>query len=273
MPDLLARVDEAAAVIRAEWPQRPVAGIVLGSGLSNFAASVICEASFENSRIPHLPAATALGHQGRFVCGQLAGVPVIVQQGRLHAYEGHSFEDITFPIRVMQALGIESLVLTNAAGAVNPDYQCGDIMLLDDHINLMWGNPLTGVHDERLGARFPDMSQPYDAQLLEQAEQIGRSLTPRIQRGVYVAMAGPSYETAAEYRMIQRLGGDVVGMSTVPEVLVARQAGLRVLAMSVVSNVFRPLGCDTTTGHAVIETVASVEPILRQIVTGVLGQQ
>ena len=273
MPNLLTRIDEAAAVIRAKWPLRPVAGIVLGSGLSNLAASVNCEASFENSCIPHLPTATALGHQGRFLCGQLAGVPVIVQQGRLHAYEGHSFEDVTFPVRVMQALGIEVLVLTNAAGAVNPDYECGDIMLLEDHINLMWGNPLTGVHDDRLGARFPDMSQPYDAKLLEQAEQIGRSLTTRIQRGVYVAMSGPSYETSAEYRMIQRLGGDVVGMSTVPEVLVARQAGLRVLAMSVVSNVFRPHSSAPTTGHAVVETVAAVEPILQQIVTGVLRQQ
>lgn len=273
MPDLLTRIDEAAAVIRAEWPQRPVAGIVLGSGLSNFAASVNCEVSFENSRIPHLPTATALGHQGRFVCGQLAGVPVIVQQGRLHAYEGHTFEAVTFPVRVMQALGVELLVLTNAAGAVNPSYECGDIMLLEDHINLMWGNPLIGVHDDRLGVRFPDLSQPYDANLLEQAEQIGRSLTTRMQRGVYVAMSGPSYETAAEYRMLQRLGGDVVGMSTVPEVLVARQAGLRVLAMSVVSNVFRPLSSAPTTGHAVVETVASVEPILREIVTGVLRQQ
>lgn len=258
--------DAAAELIRERWTRRPVAGLVLGSGFGGLASAIDVESVFAASDIPGLPSSTATGHRGRIVCGTLGGLPVIVQDGRLHSYEGHDFATVAWPVSLMIRLGIEALIVTNASGGVNPEFVPGDVMLIDDHINLMWGNPLIGLNDERIGPRFPDMCDPYDAGLGERFAVAAVESGQRIHRGVYLALAGPNYETAAEYRMVRTLGADVVGMSTVPEVLVARHAGIRVLGISIVSNVFQDTTVeagevpDETTGEAVVAQVAETAP-------------
>lgn len=264
-------IDEIAATVRSIWPDNPAFGVVLGSGLGTLADSITAEATIDFDCLPHFPRATALGHRGRFVCGRVQGVPVIVQQGRFHAYEGHSFEHITLPIRVMQSLGVRTLILTNAAGGLRPGMQVGDVMLIEDHINLLFGRSLP-VHGSAIGEPRPaDGSPHYDRQLMSQAEQTGRQLSERVTRGVYLALSGPCYETRAEYRMVRNLGADAVGMSTVPEVLIARLAGMRVLAMSVISNVETSDIGDPVSGEEVIRTVSSVEPVVRSIVHAIVS--
>lgn len=263
--------NEIATAVRSIWPDNPAFGVVLGSGLGDLADSIEVEAAIDFHGLPHFPKATAMGHRGRFVCGKLRGVPVIVQQGRFHAYEGHSFDHITLPVRVMQSLGVRTLILTNAAGGLRPGMQVGDVMLIEDHINLLFGRSLP-TYGLPIGEPSPADSTPhYDRQLIQRAEKIGGELSERVTRGVYLALSGPCYETRAEYRMVRNLGADAVGMSTVPEVLVARQAGLRVLAMSVISNVETSDNGDPVSGEEVIRTVASVEPIVRGIVHAIVG--
>lgn len=270
MLDLNLQTAEAAAAVRSIWPEIPVWGVVLGSGLAGIAENIHVEAEIDFRRIPHFPRATAMGHRGRFVCGRIGGVPVIVQQGRFHAYEGHSFSKVTLPVRMLHALGVRHLILTNAAGGLRSEMQIGDVMLIDDHINFMFGNPLIGPNDESIGPRFVDLAQPYDPRMILLAEQAGRRLSPRISRGVYAALSGPCYETRAEYRMVRSLGADAVGMSTVPEVLVANHAGMKVLAMSVISNVESGNESAPTDGQEVIQTVAAVEPQVRGIIKSVI---
>lgn len=266
MTDLKTRITESAASIRSRWEGVPRVGIVLGSGVAGLAEAVEDAVVIDTKTIPHFAHSTAIGHAGRLVCGRLGGQCVVIQQGRVHAYEGYAFEDVAFSVRVMHALGVQTLVLTNAAGSVNPAHQVGDIMLVADHINLMFGNPLRGPNDDSLGPRFPDMCDSYDVPLRQLAEDVARGVTDRVHVGVYVAMLGPNYETRAEYRMIRLLGGDVVGMSTVPENIVARHCGMKVLGLSIVSN----LADEVANGHSVIANVAAAEPIVRRIVTGVL---
>lgn len=267
------RVAECAARIRSEWQPQPAVGIVLGSGLGDLADSIQPAAIFPFDSLPHFPSATAVGHRGRFVCGWLGEVPVVFQQGRVHGYEGLDPELVGMPIRVLQALGVGTLILTNAAGGLRENMQCGDVMLIDDHINLMWMNPLIGPNDDALGPRFPDMSRPYDQELLDVAESSVSMDFSRVSRGVFLAMLGPTYETRAEYRMARQFGADAVGMSTVPEVLVARHCGLRVLAMSAISNVALSdkAGTIDSSGNAVIESAGRALPIVRQIVTSVVA--
>lgn len=270
---LTASADFAAGLVRARWPRRPIVGLVLGSGLGCLVDAMQIEAVVEAREIPGMPASTAIGHRGRFVCGTLAGVPVIAQDGRLHSYEGHDFVTCAWPVRLLAALGIETLVVTNASGGVNPGFAPGDIMLIDDHINLMWGNPLTGPNDEQLGPRFPDMSAPYDAQLSAALFAAAAVSGDRVHRGVYLALAGPNYETPAEYCMARSFGADVVGMSTVPEVLVARHAGVRVLGLSIVANVFRPDLAEETTGEAVVTQVAQTAPRVAALIERVIADE
>ena len=257
-------------MVRNHWSGQPLAGLILGSGLGEISAAIETDAVFEKGRIPHYPQGDAVGHRGRFLCGRLNGVPVVAMDGRAHFYEGYSPRDVVFPVRLMLALGAGTLVISNAAGAVNPEFHVGDIAILKDQINLMWMNPLRGRNDDGAGPRFPDMSAPFDPQLAAAGKQAAPA-GARVHSGIYLGMSGPNYETRAEYRMARLLGADLVGMSTVPEVLAARHAGARVFAASVVSNVARPES-GSVAGHEVVGNVRRAEPVLRRIVCGVLEQ-
>jgi purine-nucleoside phosphorylase len=233
--DLLGRLDEAAAAVRDRTTIRPTIGVVAGSGLGAFADSLEDPLVVPFGEIPHFPAPTVPGHSGALVVGRVAGVPTAALKGRVHAYEGYSLDEVVFPVRVLGRLGVRILIVTNAAGAINPDFEPGDLMLLNDHINLL-GNPLTGPNEVQLGPRFPDMSAAYDRDLRERGAAACSRVGATAHEGVYIAVPGPSYETPAEVRMARTLGADAVGMSTVPEVIAARHMGLRVLALSCLTN-------------------------------------
>lgn len=246
-------------------------GIILGSGLGGLASRIIDPVPIDYGELPNFAVSTALGHEGQLVCGWLRGFPVIAMQGRLHAYEGHPIDRVAFPVRVMHSLGAEMLIVSNAAGGLHPQFKVGDVMVIDDHINLMFRNPLVGANDPRLGPRWPDMSSPYDRGLAEQALAIARRKDFVCRRGVYVGMLGPTYETRAEYRLLRRIGGDAVGMSTVPEVIVAAQLGMRVLGLSAITNVCTPDQLGVTSGEAVVAAAAGASERLRTLVEGVIA--
>jgi len=271
MLPLVDKIAAAATAIQERWATSPKVGIILGSGLGELAEEISVEQMFDYEEIPHFSHTTAIGHRGRLVCGQLMNVPAIAFQGRFHLYEGHDAHQAAFPVRLLQALGGTTLVVSNAAGGLNPQYAVGDVMLIDDQINLMFRNPLVGINDDRLGPRFPDMSAPYDRTLMEVAARVARREDFALHRGVYVAMLGPTYETRAEYRMLRRLGGDAVGMSTVPEVLAARHAGMRVLGLSTITNVGSPDLLTETSGHDVIAAAGNASAKLGKLVRGVLA--
>lgn len=270
MRELLGQIEEAAGVIRRRWSGPARVGIILGTGLGSLAGQIQTEATFEYATIPHFPRSTSIGHTGQLVCGQLAGLPVVAMEGRFHAYEGYSYQQITFPVRVMRALGAELLVVSNACGGLNPQFGLGDIMVIEDHINLMNGNPLVGMNDDRLGPRFPDMSAPYDRRLIDKALEIARRENFVAHKGVYVAVVGPNLETRAEYRFLRTIGADAVGMSTVPEVLVAIHGGMRVLGLSVITDMCLPDCLKPANIEEILAVAASAEPKLRKIVLGVL---
>jgi purine-nucleoside phosphorylase len=232
---MLARLDEAAAAVRGRSALRPLIGLVLGSGLGAFADSLEEAVALPFPEIPHFPASTVTGHSGALVVGRSRGVPVAVLKGRVHYYEGYRLDEVVFPVRVLGRLGVRTLVVTNAAGAINPAFAPGDLMVIEDHVNLL-GNPLLGPNEEALGPRFPDMSEAYDRTLRDAAEAACRATGARCHRGVYVSIPGPSYETPAEIRMLRTLGADAVGMSTVPEVIAARHMGMRVVGLSCLTN-------------------------------------
>ncbi len=266
-------IQDAAVAVRARWPQMAHAGIILGTGLGSLAGEIESTVTIPYESIPHFPRSTTISHAGQLVCGTLAGVPVIAMEGRFHAYEGYSHQQITFPVRVMRALGARLLIVSNACGGMNPQYQRGDIVVIDDHINLMNGNPLIGLNDETLGPRFPDMSRPYDPELIARAMAIARHEDFTTHRGVYVAVTGPNLETRAEYRFLRGIGADVVGMSTVPEVIVAVHAGMRVLGLSVVTDMCLPDALEPAVVEEIIAVAAAAESKLRKIVLGVLSQE
>jgi purine-nucleoside phosphorylase len=270
MLHVAAQVAEIVAAIRQRWEVTPRAGIILGSGLGDLAQEIDAEATIDYADLPHFPRTTAIGHAGKLVCGTLAGQPVLAFQGRFHLYEGHRAETASLPVRLLKALGGRSLIVSNAAGGLNPQYATGDVMLIEDQINLMFANPLIGVNDDSLGPRFPDMSSPYDRRLQRVAVDVAMREGFILHRGVYVAVLGPNYETRAEYRMLRRLGGDAVGMSTVPEVIAARHAGLRVLGLSTITNVGSPDSLSETIAHDVLNVAATAASKLSAIVRGVL---
>lgn len=273
MADLATQISDAVAAVRGRWQRVPQVGIILGTGLGGFAQQVEAEAVIGYETLPHFPRATALGHRGQFVCGTIAGTSVMTMEGRFHLYEGYSAAQITLPVRVMKALGIELLVISNASGGMNPAYRAGDLLVIADHINLMGQNPLTGPNDSKLGPRFPDLSRPYDADLIERALAIAQREGIRAHRGTYVALSGPNYETPAEYRFLRIIGGDVVGMSTVPEVIVAAHAGLRVLALSTITNMALPDQVEPTDGQQVLEIAATAEEKVRKVVLAILAEE
>ena len=262
------KITAAAAAIHARFPHQPAVGIILGSGLGGVTAAITGQVVIPYADIPHFARSTATGHAGQLVCGLLDGVPVIVMEGRMHAYEGYALAQITFPVRVLERLGATLLIVTNACGGLNPHFRTGDIMIIDDHINLTGkNNPLVGINDDRLGSRFPDMSAPYTPELIDDALAVARHEDFVAHRGVYVAVTGPNLETRAEYRFLRGIGADVVGMSTVPEVIVAVHAGLRVLGISVITDMCLPDHLEVATVDKILGVARGAEPKLRALVT------
>jgi purine-nucleoside phosphorylase len=273
MLDLYDKIQDAKAVIQQAWGRTPHAGIILGTGLGPLVQRIEVQASIEYGDIPHFPKSTATSHRGRLVCGMLCGLPVMAMEGRFHMYEGYPLKQITLPVRVMKALGAELLVVSNACGGLNPFYKSGDIMLIDDQINLMGDNPLIGINDDRLGPRFPDMSQPYDQSLIKAALKAARKHDIVAHQGVFVAVAGPNLETRAEYRFLRAIGADVVGMSTVPEAIVAAHAGMRCVGFSVITDMCLPDALEPADVQKIIAIANDAEPRLTALVTGVLEHE
>ena len=263
-------VEHAAAVIRARFDARPHAAIVLGTGLGRLAVEVEAEAVIDYADIPGFPLSTVESHHGRLLCGTLGGKTVVAMQGRFHRYEGYSLQQVTFPVRVMRALGAKTLIVSNACGGLNPLWSPGDLMLIADHINLLGDSPLVGPNDDRLGPRFPDLSAPYDAGLRALARRVAADGKVTLREGVYVAVTGPNLETRAEYRFLRAIGADVVGMSTVPEVVVAVHGGMRVLGLSIITDMCLPDALEPATVERIIAVANAAEPTLTELVRGVL---
>ena len=269
----LEQIDQASDAIRKQISHQPRVGLILGSGLNSLADAVKKPTIIPYGELPNWPVSTVHGHAGRLVIGELEGQPVFVMQGRVHFYEGYSMSQVTLPVRVMIRLGLEMMFVTNAAGGVNPEFVPGDVMLITDHLNLvgmMGANPLMGPNIDEIGPRFPDMSQPYDRKLLPLARQVASQANILLREGVYCALSGPSFEGPADLRFLRLAGADAVGMSTVPEVIVARHGGLRVLGLSGISNKANLDGSTVTTHEEVIEAGKVITPKMEQIVRGVL---
>ncbi|HOE67835.1 MAG TPA: purine-nucleoside phosphorylase [Candidatus Hydrogenedentes bacterium] len=264
--ELAQQVQEAVTAIRGESSFEPEIGIVLGTGLNALADRIDVAARISYERIPHFPRATAHTHAGELLLGRLGGRPVVALSGRFHFYEGYSLRQVTFPIRVAKALGIHALVVSNAAGGLNPQFAAGDLMVITDHINFMGHNPLIGPNEDALGPRFPDMCEPYANDLIALAESVALAKGVKLQRGVYLGCPGPSLETRAEYRFMRQIGADAVGMSTVPEVIVAVHAGLKVLGFSAITDECLPDALKPVNIEKIIETANAVEPKLTEIV-------
>ena len=261
----------AAEAIRVASDFRPEIGIVLGTGLGALAAEIEVEASIPYEEIPGFPRSTVESHAGRLILGAMEGVNVVAMEGRFHRYEGYSMQQVTLSIRVMRELGAEALIVSNACGGMNPLWCDGDLVLISDHINMMGDNPLVGPNLEQ-GVRFPDMSEPYDAGLRAIAREEAMRLGITLREGIYVAVAGPCLETAAEYRMLRGIGADTVGMSTVPEVIVARHAGLRVLGLSIISDMALPDALEPVDVSKIIATAQEAEPVLTRLVRAVVAR-
>ncbi|HEX5726058.1 MAG TPA: purine-nucleoside phosphorylase [Longimicrobiaceae bacterium] len=267
---LSAQIREAADAVRARTRVQPAVAVILGTGLGGLAERIEVEAAIPYEEIPHFPLSTVETHTGRLLLGRLGGKPVVAMQGRFHRYEGYTLQQVTFPVRVMRALGAETLVVSNACGGMNPFWSPGDLVLIADHINLLGDNPLVGPNDDALGVRFPDMSEPYDEELQRVAQAVALERGIVLRRGVYVAVAGPNLETRAEYRMLRMLGADVVGMSTVPEVIVAVHGGMRVMGVSIITDACLPDALEVADIERIIATARGAEPSLAELVTGVV---
>lgn len=274
MSNLKDQLESSVGAIRGRTQLNAKVGIVLGTGLGALGKEVKAELRIPFTEIPGMAGATVQSHGGEFVAGTLNGTPVFVLEGRLHFYEGHSLANIVYPARLLHALGCDTLVLSNAAGGLNPDWQLGDLMVIDDHINLpgiVGANPLIGPNDEALGPRFPDMSRPYDPALITAAHEAAKAEGLALRQGVYVMVTGPNLETRAEYRMLRMLGADVVGMSTLPEVVAARHLGMRVVAFSIVTDMCLPDELEEANIEQIIATAGAAEPKLTRLVKRLVG--
>ncbi len=266
----LKAIEEARAFLAPKLGASPEVGIILGTGLGQFASAMKGPVSVAYGDIPHFPVTAVETHAGQLVAGSLAGRPTVVLNGRAHYYEGHSIRDLAFPVRVLRALGARTLVLTSAAGGLNPLYEAADIVLIVDHINLMGENPLVGPNEDSLGPRFPDMSEPYSKELLALARETAREDKVTLREGVFAGVAGPNLETRAEYRFLRWAGADLVGMSVVPETIAAVHAGMRVLALSVVTDICLPDALEPVDVPKILANAAKAEPVLTKLVTRVL---
>ena len=272
MTSLRETIEAAAAHLRRQTDFRPEYGIILGTGLGGFAEEIEAELSIPFDEIPGFARSTATSHVGNLVLGTLGGRRVMAMQGRVHYYEGYTMQQITLPVRVMRAMGCDALIMSNAVGGMNPQWMPGEIVVVTDHVNLMGDNPLIGPNDDELGPRFPDMSQPYDRTYVDRIVRIARELKAPVHKGVYVAVAGPNLETAAEYRMLRTLGADIVGMSLVPENLVAIHAGMKVLALSVITDRCLPDALAPADVAEIIAVANATEPTLRRLVVRFLEE-
>lgn len=259
------KINDTVKFLQNEIEITPTVGIILGSGLNSLVKSIHTEDIINYDIIPHFPNATVDGHDGKLVFGKIAGTEVVALQGRFHYYEGHSMQDVTYPIRVMKQIGVKTLLVCNAAGGLNPDFKTGDIMLINDHINLFPENPLRGKNFNKLGPRFPDMSKVYDRELLSIARTIGEEENLNLKEGVYIGSPGPTLETPAEYRMMRILGADATGMSTVPEIIVARHMDIKCFGVSVITNESEPEDPDKITTHD--EVLANAEAVAEKMIT------
>lgn len=266
------QVAEAAEFIRSKWNKTPQAGIILGTGLGNLANRIETDLVIPYEEIPHFPLSTVQSHAGRLILGSLEGKTVLAMQGRFHLYEGYTARQVVFPIYVMKALGAGLLIVSNACGGLNPQYSRGDIMLIEDHINLLGANPLIGPNDDRLGYRFPDMLEPYSRDLIAMAEKIALSLGIKTQKGVYVAVPGPNLETRAEYRFLRTIGADVVGMSTVPEAIAAVHAKMKTLGFSIITDMGLPDVLEPVDIKSIFAAAEAAEPKMNAIICGVLRE-
>ncbi len=266
------RITEAASAIQQKWTTTPRVGLILGTGLGGLAEQIEQQAVIPYGEMPHFPESTVESHAGQLVCGTLSDVSIVAMEGRFHFYEGYSMQDVTFPVRVMKALGIEILIVTNAVGGMNPQYELADLMIIEDQINLMGDNPLRGINDDRLGPRFPDMCEPYDQELIRLTKQTALNLAITAHTGVLVAVTGPNLETRAEYRMLRGIGADCVGMSTVPECIVAQHAGLRCLGISIVTDMCLPDALEPVDIEKIIAIAGEGGTKLAQIIPKVLAQ-
>ena len=269
---LVGEIAEAAEAIGTRTPLRPAIGLVLGSGLGAFGETLDRPTAVPYRDIPHFPISTAVGHKGELIVGTVRGVPVAVMAGRVHYYEGYRMDQVVFPVRVLAHLGVKILILTNAAGSVNLSYKPGELMVIEDHINFMGANPMTGPNPEPLGPRFFDMTEAYDRGLREIAEKAGGSAGVALHKGVYLAFTGPSYETPAEIHMARTLGADAVGMSTVPEVIAARHLGLRVLAISCITNMAAGVTRKELDHREVLEVGEKVKASLMDVLGRIIGE-
>jgi purine-nucleoside phosphorylase len=270
-PGLRERIEEAAGFIRARWPLLPRVGITLGTGLGGLAREIEADLRIPYTEIPWFPRTDGMFHSGVLVLGHLSGRAVAALEGRYHVYEGYTLEEITFPVRVLKALGVDVAVFSNAAGGLNPQFRRGDIMLIADHLNLMGINPLIGPNDDRIGPRFPDMAEPYAEDLLGRMEDLALAAGIRVHRGVYAALTGPCLETRAEYRFLRTIGADAVGMSTVPEVIVAVHAGLRVVGISCITDLCLPDALRPVNLEEILRVAAESEPKMTALVRGLVG--
>ena len=270
--ELKRQIDEAVSYLKGTTKLVPEVAVILGTGLGTLAEGLKVETTISYREIPHFAASTVESHKGELLFGRLAGRPAVVMSGRVHFYEGYSMRQVSFPVRVMQALGAHTLVVSNACGGMNPLMNAGDIMVVTDHINLMGDNPLIGPNDESLGPRFPDMSQPYDRGLIRLAEDVALAEGIKIQKGVFVAVAGPNLETAAEYRFLRGIGADVVGMSLIPENLVAVHGGMRVVALAVITDRCLPDALEAVDIPRILAVAAEAAPRLDRLVTRLVAR-
>ncbi len=270
--NLFARAEHAARTVRARTGDEARIALVLGSGLGDFADDLNEKTIIPYEEIPGFPKSTAEGHAGKLVSGKVDKVPVLAMQGRVHFYEGYSLEDVTFPVRTFKLLGIKTIVLTNAAGGIDVELSQGGLMVITDHLNLMGANPLRGANDERFGPRFPDMTEVYSRELQEIVVEEARAIGIEVRRGIYAALAGPSYETPAEIHMLRTFGADAVGMSTVPEAIVARQMGMNVLGISCITNMAAGISDEPINHKEVMETGQRVRAIFTQLLKSVIGR-
>lgn len=267
---MLKKNKETTTFLKSKINQLPTVGIIFGTGLNNLSKDMNIVAEISYSDIPNFPVSTVESHTGKLLFGTLSGKNIVAMQGRFHYYEGYSMQEVTFPIRVMKELGIKTLIISNAAGSLNPMYKKGSIMILDDYINLLGGTPLIGAYHHDMGPRFPDMSQPYSARLIAKTEEIAMKNQIPIKKGVYAAMPGPCLETRAEYRMLKLLGADAIGMSTIPETIVAKQIGLETLGLSILTDECYPDALQSVTLEEIIEIASAAEPKLSIIVKELL---
>ena len=270
MSELRRHIEEALAAIRRQTKARPAVGIILGTGLGGLAKEIRSEVEIPYEDLPHFPVSTVESHHGKLIFGTLAGKRVVAMQGRFHLYEGYSMKQITFPVRVMKFLGVSRLLISNAAGALNHLFERGDIMIVTDHINLLGDNPLIGTNDDSLGLRFPDMSEAYDRGLIRLAEQSALDLRIKVQKGVYVAMQGPNLETRAEYRFLRTIGADAVGMSTIPEDIVAVHMGMKVLGFSILTDECFPDSLEPVSLEQVLAVARKAEPRMTAVMKEVI---